>query len=74
MELKFEKVFNEIQELIENHCTDEDLAYDLFDKLIEYDYQANCNDNDLFKLIKSDEKFNNEIVKFYKLSKRIKND
>lgn len=74
MKLKFEKVFNEIQDLIENYCEDEELAYDLFDKLTEYDYQANCNDSDLLKLIKSDEKFNNEIVKLYKLSKRLKND
>ena len=69
MELKFEKVFNEIQNLIENYCEDEDHAYDLFDNLTEHDYKANCSDTDLKKLIKSDKEYYKEIMKLYRISK-----
>ncbi|OEG74156.1 hypothetical protein BEL05_00725 [Shewanella colwelliana] len=69
MELKFEKVFNEIQELIEDYCTDEDKADDLFHRLTEHDFTANCHDEDLLELIKDDKEFSNEIRKLYRLSK-----
>ena len=69
MELKFEKVFNEIEELICNFSNGEEHAYDLHNTLTEHDFVANCSDDELLELIKDDKEFYKEIVKLYRLSK-----
>lgn len=67
MKLKFEKVFLEIDSLIENYSNTVEQEYDLHAVLVEYDYVANSDDEDLMQLIKDDKDFYNKIVELYKM-------
>lgn len=69
MKLKFEKVFTEIESLIENYSETVEQEYDLHAVLVEYDYVSNSDNEDLMQLIKADEDFYKKIKELYKIKK-----
>ncbi|MGB0835562.1 MAG: hypothetical protein ACPGR2_13705 [Psychrobium sp.] len=69
MNLKFEKVFSEIESLIEKYSDTVEQEYDLHSVLVEYDYVANSDNEDLMQLIKADSDFYNKIKQLYKIKK-----